>query len=124
MRVGEIINKYLQENGMSQRQFAKKCGLSNGYISMLVKNTNTHSDKPIVPSLTSLLALSKALGMTLEQLFEMADDIQIDISAAKNLPTPKTGSGRADEFVELFAQLTPEQQAIVISQIKGILSNQ
>ena len=124
MRVGEIINKYLKDNDMSQRQFAKKCGLSNGYISMLIKNTNTHSEKPIVPSLTSLLAVSKALEITIDQLFEMADDIQIDMSYAKNLPTSKRGSRRTDEFIELFNMLTPEQQSIVISQIKGILSNQ
>lgn len=124
MRIGEIINSYLQENEMSQRQFAKICGMSNGYISMLVKNKNTHSDKPIVPSLSSLLSISKALGMSLDQLLEMADDIQIDISAAKNLSTQKENNDRVNEFVGLFSKLTEEQQLLIISQIKGILSNQ
>ncbi len=123
MRIGEIIREYLLEKGISQRQFAKDCGMSNGYISMLIKNTNTHSDKPITPSLTALLSISKAMGMTLDQLFDMADDIQIDISAAKNLKS-LSNNNRVNEFVELFAQLTDEQQNLIISQIKGIISNQ
>lgn len=87
MKIGEILSEYLTENGMSQRQFAKKCGMSNGYISMLIKNKNTHSDKPIVPSLSTLLSISKALGISLDQLLETADDIQIDISSEDISPT-------------------------------------
>ncbi len=122
MRIGEVIAKYLQENQISQRQFAKKCGLSNGYISMLIKNTNPHSNKPIVPSLTSLFAISKALGMSLDQLFEIADDIQIDISTAKKMP-PSIRNAHTEEYIQLFQCLTEEQQKMIISAIKGLLSD-
>lgn len=37
MTLGEFIRKYRSEHDLSQRQFALKCGLSNGYISMLEK---------------------------------------------------------------------------------------
>ena len=124
MRIGEIIDNYLREHKMSQRQFAKECGMSNGYISMLVKNKNTHSDKPITPSLSSLLAISNALGLSIDRLFEMADDLQIDISAAKNLPIARSNNNRTEEFIHLFSKLTEQQQDLIISQIKGIISNQ
>ena len=55
--------------------------MSNGYISMLVKGKNTHSSKPIVPSLSSLLAISRALNMSLDQLLEAADDLKLNLQA-------------------------------------------
>ena len=124
MRIGEFIYNYLIEHQMSQRQFAKKCNFSNGYISMLINNVNPKTGKPLVPSLTALLSISKAMGISLDALIDAVDDLDVDISAAKNLPVTENSNGRVNEFVELFAQLTDEQQSLVISQIKGILSNQ
>lgn len=123
MHIGEYINNYLLENKISQRQFAKRCGLSNGYISMLINNTNPKTGRPIIPSLTAMLAISRAMGITIDDLFERVDDMLVDISVAKNLPTAKR-SEHLDEYIELFQQLPPQQQALVISMIKGILSNQ
>ena len=39
-------------------------------------------------------------------------------------PTPVSESERSTEFVELMSQLTPDEQKLIVSQIKGILSNQ
>lgn len=83
--IGEIINDYLKENGMSQRQFAKSCGLSNGYISMLIKNKNSCTGRPMIPSLSSLLGIAKALGMTPHQLLKKIDSEQIDPKEAEYL---------------------------------------
>lgn len=45
MTLGEIIVKYRLEHGLSQRQFALRCGLSNGYIAMIEKNRNPATGK-------------------------------------------------------------------------------
>jgi transcriptional regulator with XRE-family HTH domain len=46
MTLGEYIKKYRSEHGLSQRQFANLCGVSNGYASMLEKGMNpSHSAK-------------------------------------------------------------------------------
>lgn len=124
MHIGQIISNYLQENQMSQRQFAKKCDLSNGYISMLINNVNNKTGKPLIPSLSALLSISKGLGMSFDELCEKYEDLEVDLSVAKQLPVATKSNGRVDEFVELFGKLTSEQQALIISQIKGILSNQ
>jgi hypothetical protein len=42
----------------------------------------------------------------------------------KTSPASYEEDGRVKDFVELFGRLTAEQQALVISQIKGILSDQ
>ena len=40
MTIGKIIKNYREEKNMSQRQFARKCKLSNGYIAMLERGIN------------------------------------------------------------------------------------
>lgn len=124
MKIGEYINNYLLENQMSQRQFAKQCGLSNGYISMLINNVNPKTGKPMIPSISALLSIANGMGITLDELINNTDDIKVDISVAKNLPAANHSNGHIKEFVELFSKLTEEQQQLIISQIKGILSNQ
>lgn len=43
------------------------------------------------------------------------------ISAEK---APVISDGRIKEFADLFSQLNPDQQDLIIAQLKGILSNQ
>lgn len=40
MTLKDLVIKYRTENGLSQRQFALQCGLSNGYISMIERGVN------------------------------------------------------------------------------------
>ena len=53
---------------MSQRQFAKVCNLSNGYISMLINNYKDEKSKKDCPSWAVLYDLSE------EAIDKMADD--------------------------------------------------
>lgn len=122
MHIGEFINQYLKENYISQRQFAQKCNLSNGYISMLINNRNPKTKKPIIPSLSALLAISKGMGITLDELIKQTDDINVDISSTTNLKCSQPN--KTAEYIELFEKLNKEQQTLIISQIKGILANQ
>lgn len=39
-------------------------------------------------------------------------------------PAISNDGGRVEEFVSLFSRLTAEQQALIVAQIKGILSEQ
>ena len=122
MTLGMIIKEYRERNRLSQRQFALMCDVSNGYISMLEEGRNPKTTEPIVPSLATMKKLAKAMGMSLNDLMSKADDMEISLSD-KKAPAEKI-SGRTVEFVALFEKLTAEQQALIVSQIKGILSNQ
>lgn len=124
MTIGEYISIYLTEHSMSQRQFAKRCNLSNGYISMLINNVNPRTGKPLVPSLSALLAISSGMGITLDELIEKTEDTPVDISITKNMPGAVKSTEHIEEFIDLFSRLSSEQQTLIISQIKGILSNQ
>lgn len=129
MTVGDIIKEYRINHGLSQRQFAIKCNLSNGYISMLEKGVNPKTQQPIMPSITLLKTIADAMNISLNELLTQADDMPVNLSAdldafTKNTPASIKEAERVTEFIELFSKLTPEQQGLIIAQIKGILSTQ
>jgi len=76
MFLGEIIKKYRKENNLSLRAFASKCGLSYTYISMLEKNIDYRTGKPIAPTLDSVKYISNAMNIPIDDLLKMLDDEQ------------------------------------------------
>lgn len=61
------------------------------------------------------------LALDVSEAWLMGYDVPMDRNIT---PTSNIGSGRAQEFIELFGLLTDEQQKLIIHEIKGILSNQ
>lgn len=124
MTIGEVIRRYREDHNLSQRQFALKCNISNGYISMLEKGINPKTNEPIMPSIAALKAISSAMNISLNDLLIQADDMPVNLSLELELQNSPRDDSRLLEFVDLFQKLTNEQQSLIISQIKGILSNQ
>ena len=90
MTLREYIIRYRKDNALSQRGFAKQCGLTNGYISMLEADENPATGKRILPSLASILKLAKGMNVPLASLLEMVDSDEIrleykDRTADENL---------------------------------------
>lgn len=81
MRLGELIQRYINEHGSNYRSFGKQCGISAGYISMLVNNMNPKSNKPPIPTLSTYSNIANAMGMTLNELFSKIDDAPVSLSA-------------------------------------------
>ena len=54
MTLSDLVQEYRREHGLSQRQFASICGLSNGYISMLERNVNPKTGQPFVGGWTEV----------------------------------------------------------------------
>ena len=104
MTLGEIVKQYRTDHGLSLRDFSKLCGLSNGYISMLEKNENPRSKKPIAPSLDTVRVISDTIGISLDDLLEKMDGSQ------KISLNPKN----KDEFV-----LSPIERQIIIEYRKA-----
>ena len=83
MKLSELIIEYRREHGISQRQMASQCSLSTGYISLIEKEINPQTGKPMVPSLAVLNKLAKGMGITLDNLLSVCDDMPVDISATE-----------------------------------------
>lgn len=76
MTLGDIIKAYREKYGISMSEFAEKCSLSKGYISMLENNINPRNNKPIAPTLPSIAKVALGLGMELDTILKMMDGDQ------------------------------------------------
>ena len=77
MTLGDAIREYRLGHRMSQRQFAEKCGLSNGYIAMVERGVNPATGKPIVPSIEKCKAIANAMGLTLDAMLRTIDNTEV-----------------------------------------------
>lgn len=83
MKLGEYIKNFRKRRGLSQRQFASLCGVSNGYISMLEEGKNPRTNEPIVPSLQTLKKICSVIGISIHELFSIVDDMPISMKDYK-----------------------------------------
>ena len=62
MTLGNIVKQYRSEKDLSMDEFAKRCSLSKGYISMIENEINPRNNKPIAPTLPSLSKIATAMN--------------------------------------------------------------
>ena len=74
MKLSAIIINHRQQAQISQREFARRCGLSNSYISFIENEYNPRTGKPIVPTLEQYQKIASGMGLTVHQLFEQLDE--------------------------------------------------
>ena len=80
MKLSDVIKRYRIEHGLSQRQMGAQCGLSTGYISLIEKEINPQTGKQMVPSLPVLNKISAGMGLTLDDLLAVCDDMDVTLS--------------------------------------------
>lgn len=88
MKLGDLIRSFRESHDISQRQFALRCDLSNGYISILEKGINPNTQKPVTPTIPQLKKLADGMGISLSELFEQVDDMPVDF-ATNIIPMPE-----------------------------------
>ena len=78
--LGKLIKDYCSAHDMTYQQFAEASHVTKGYVSMLVNNKNPRTGKPIVPTIKTYNDLAAAMGMTIDQLFEVIDDSPVSLN--------------------------------------------
>lgn len=77
MKLGDIIRKYREEHYLSQREFARKCQLSNAQISLLEKGVGARGE-PFMPSGRTISKVAKGMGLSSEALIAQVVDIYFE----------------------------------------------
>ena len=80
MELGQLVKEYREKNHLSQRQFSKISGISNGYISMIEEGKNPKTGEVLTPSLTMLKKISVAMKMSLNDLMSLTEDYDVSLS--------------------------------------------
>lgn len=124
MTLKEIVAKYREIHGISQRQLAINCGLSNGYISMLENGRNPKTGLPVMPSLPVLKKLASGMGMTLQDLFLQVDDMPVEILCAESKQPTTEFDGELSEIARIFTALSPDNRSKLLELSRLYLAAQ
>ena len=118
MKLSVIVSEYRQRLQISQREFARRCGLSNSYISFIENETNPRTGRPMVPTLEQYQKIASGMDMTVHQLFALLDeDAPVDLSPSA--PASSTDEPKNDDIRLLIRglnKLSPEQ----LTQAKNV----
>lgn len=87
MNLGEIVKEFRIRNALTMDEFARRTGLSKGYISMLEKNKNPRTGKPITPSIETYDTIANAMRISIEELMTLAKGTNVALTSlsTKNL---------------------------------------
>ncbi len=121
MTLKDLIIEYRNDHGLSQRQFATACGLSNGYISMLEKEMNPNTKLPVTPTLPKLKQLASGMGMSLTDLLVKVDDMPVELildDADSKKLVPEIEDELDAEILKIISGLTPEKKQQALSYIQ------
>lgn len=102
-RIFEVLDRL----PMEQQQFAKLVGVSDDTASDWRRRRSASYTK-------RLTKIAEVLGTSVEYL----------LTGEKKEPAAEDSSEREKEFVQLFQKLTPEQQDMVLAQLKGVVDSQ
>ena len=80
MTLGQLISQYIAEHDLSLRTFAARCGVSHGYIAILIRGVNPTTGEPLRPTLDKLKAIASGMGITVDELLRSVDEFDVDIS--------------------------------------------
>ena len=96
MKLSELIIDFRKRMGISQREFSRRCDLSNTYISFLENGKNPKTGKPLIPTLEQYKKIADGMGISVHQLFEQLDeDSPVDL---RSMTTEKPAPQNADEI--------------------------
>lgn len=105
MKLSELIKQYREENNISQREFGRRCDLSNSLISILEMGKNPQTGKTMTPDFVTYRKLANGMGMSVQMLFEKLDDGAF--VSMKELPW-ENGYAASEEFTRFMTATVPD----------------
>lgn len=121
MNISDVILTFRAKNALSQREFARRCGLSNSLISLLEMGYNPQTGKKISPDLDTYSKIAKGMCITLHELFEMLDDSETVSLLPKPIArAPKTAEARSLAYG--VDKMPKEQREMVMNMVKAVFA--
>lgn len=126
MEIKDIILNFRKENKISQREFARRCELSNSLISVLEMGINPQTGKKNSPDLITYKKLASGMGITLQDLLDMLDDSEVISLRSSDIgDTIEYSKKQKDPEISIVSgmmeTMTKEQKQQVIDLIRVLI---
>lgn len=113
MDLKDILIKYRADNKISQRELARRSGLSNAQISILEYGINKQTGRKPTPDIITLKKLADGMGMTLQSLLDVIGDSEfVSLNTRKDaypIVIPNT-----DRFLRIMASMEPQDYETIM----------
>ena len=123
MKLSDLIIEYRTRMNISQREFSRKCDLSNTYISFIENEKNPKTGRPVVPTLEQYKKIATGMGITVHRLFELLDDdAPVDLGGSPSDFSDTDLPSETDDFrmfVRDSSQLSLEQFRMARSLLRA-----
>lgn len=124
MKLSELIIDYRKKMNISQREFSRRCDLSNTYISFLEKEKNPKTGKPMVPTLEQYKKIADCMGLTVQQLFEQLDeDAPVDLGPSASVAPVLDQIIHTSEALIVakgIDKMPPTQRMAIVTMLNGL----
>ncbi len=112
--IGENLKRLRKARGLTQPQLAKSLGLTQKIVS-------DYETAKAVPPTERLPGIARFFGVSVDELLGM-EEIKTDVEPI-NGKKSRHGNTRAANLLDLFDQLSPEEQRTTLKQIRGIIAD-
>ena len=122
MTLSEMIKQYRKAKDISQRDFARYCGLSNSLISILEMGVNPQTGKKPQPDLDTYRKLAIGMNRSVQELFADLGDSETVNIGTDNVSTEE--EKELEFLVKMYKRATPERKKSIIRVIKAMVEDE
>ena len=123
MTLSELMKQYRKARDLSQRDFARKCGLSHSLISILEMGVNPQTGKKPQPDLETYRKLAVGMNRSVQDLFnDLGNSESVRLFAVDSMPVKaevKNDRG-LEGLLKIWRVATPERKKAIIRVIKAM----
>ena len=113
MDLKDIIVNYRNENKISQREMARRTGLSHAQIAILEYGINKQTGRKPTPDIITLKKLADGMGITMQSLLDQIGDSEfVSLNMRKDaypIVIPNT-----DRFLRIMASMEPQDYETIM----------
>lgn len=120
MKLKDIISQYRESHQMSKREFGRKCGFSNAYISILETGVNPRTGTPLSPTVETYSKIARAMGISLNTLLDMLSDDELIMLNAPATEEEPERQQLIDIIEKLPAESLPTYRALLEMPIERL----
>ena len=119
MKLSEIVKNYRSTHGLSLRAFAKRCGVSHTAIARIEAEKNS-AGNPFVPDVETLVGISNAMGMSLNDLLHMIGDEDVYVSETDELRDMLRDNPDMRMLLSISSKFDKDDFAVLMQAAKAI----
>ena len=119
------MKQYRKAKDLSQRDFARRCGLSHSLISILEMGVNPQTGKKPQPDLETYRKIAIGMNRSVQDLFnDLGNSESVRLYATYSLPVKEeTDDKDLEGLLRIWEVSTPEKRKAIIRVIKAMYAD-